>query len=45
MNLREDKVMGKGPKEQKKPKNEKPKAIAAAPLTKAAALAKPTKGK
>ena len=37
--------MGKGPKEQKKPKKEKPKEVAAAPSLKGAAPAKPTKGK
>ena len=38
--------MGKGPKEAKKPKKEKPKEIAAAPSQKgAASAAKPSKGK
>jgi len=37
--------MGKGPKEQKKPKKEKPKETAAAPSTKGVVPAKPAKGK
>ena len=37
--------MGKGPKEQKKPKKERPKEVAAAPSLKGAAPAKPTKTK